>query len=191
MLNNKITKKAFTLIELLVVITIIWILATGGIAVYTDQIKKSRDSVRIKDTEALRSALEMTYQDKWEYPKADSTFSLAVKSKLNGRMPKDKKSGQKCFSWAQCDYVYAVTADAGGITNGAYEVSTAFESEWNIDSKANNSQDSWDDNKRYELGSGYNNCSGNGACSAPHINTKLDTGNGGSKCTSKWCIIVK
>jgi prepilin-type N-terminal cleavage/methylation domain-containing protein len=39
--------KAFTLIELLVVITIIGILATGAVAIYTSQIQKARDTTRL------------------------------------------------------------------------------------------------------------------------------------------------
>jgi len=46
--------KGFTLIELLVVITIIGILATGAVSVYTSQIQKSRDSVRLTDVKALQ-----------------------------------------------------------------------------------------------------------------------------------------
>jgi len=57
-----LTKKAgFTLIELLVVITIIGILATGGIAVYTGQIQKARDVTRISDVKNAQSAIEQAY----------------------------------------------------------------------------------------------------------------------------------
>jgi prepilin-type N-terminal cleavage/methylation domain-containing protein len=48
------TKLGFTLIELLVVITIIGILATGAVSVYTSQIQKARDSVRLTDVTALK-----------------------------------------------------------------------------------------------------------------------------------------
>ena len=54
-------KKAFTLIELLVVITIIGILATGGTAVYTSQIKKARDSNRIQDIKQIQWAQIVKY----------------------------------------------------------------------------------------------------------------------------------
>jgi len=46
--------KAFTLIELMVVITIIGILATGAVSVYTSQIQKARDSNRITSLKALQ-----------------------------------------------------------------------------------------------------------------------------------------
>jgi type IV pilus assembly protein PilA len=49
------TKLGFTLIELLVVITIIGILATGAVSVYTSQIQKARDSTRLTDIGAVRA----------------------------------------------------------------------------------------------------------------------------------------
>lgn len=53
--NMKISvQKGFTLIELLVVITIIGILATGAVTVYTSQIQKARDTTRISDIKAIQ-----------------------------------------------------------------------------------------------------------------------------------------
>jgi general secretion pathway protein G len=65
------TKLGFTLIELLVVITIIGILATGAVTMYTSQIQKARDTTRINDQKALQSAIEQVYQDNTEYVHAD------------------------------------------------------------------------------------------------------------------------
>lgn len=64
---NKSTR-GFTLVELLVVITIIGILATGAVSVYTSQIQKARDTTRITDVEALKSGIEQAYQDTTSYP---------------------------------------------------------------------------------------------------------------------------
>ncbi len=61
-------KQGFTLIELLVVITIIGILATGAVSVYTSQIQKARDTTRINDVKALQSGVEQYYQDTYVYP---------------------------------------------------------------------------------------------------------------------------
>ena len=65
---NKMLQKGFTLIELLVVITIIGILATGAVTVYTSQMVKARDSTRLSDTSALQGAIEQAYLSNYEYP---------------------------------------------------------------------------------------------------------------------------
>ncbi len=191
MIKNKIAKKAFTLIELLVVITIIWILATGGIAVYTEQIKKSRDTVRIQDIQAVQWAIEQSYQDSGDYPGiTGGAFTWAVSKYLNNNLVQDKKTWQSCASWAQCDYIYAVSADITWIDNWAYELSTAFESQWNLDSKAKKSSDNWDDDTRYELGTWYNNCGWTSApCNSGNINTKMKKWGWWGSCTN--CLILK
>jgi general secretion pathway protein G len=66
-------KKGFTLIELLVVITIIGILATGAVTVFTSQIQKARDTTRISDLKSLQTAVEQAYQDEAAYPMANNT----------------------------------------------------------------------------------------------------------------------
>lgn len=157
MLNKKL-KRGFTLIELLVVITIIGILATGAVAVYTAQIQKARDSTRINDVKAIQSGVEQVYQDSWEYPHADefADWSGAV-----GRtwvktyvelIPKDAKYGQSCNGWAICWYVYWVDTDDNSIAYWEYELSTTFENTWNVGNKANNTKDHWSDNLRFEIG---------------------------------------
>ena len=70
----KTLKSGFTLIELLVVITIIGILATGAVTVYTSQIQKARDTTRIKDIDALKGGVEQVYQDSAVYPGADTFY---------------------------------------------------------------------------------------------------------------------
>ncbi len=65
---KKMLQKGFTLIELLVVITIIGILATGAVTVYTSQMTKARDSTRLSDIKALQGAIEQAYMDDYEYP---------------------------------------------------------------------------------------------------------------------------
>jgi len=139
-------KKAFTLIELLVVITIIGILATGATTIYTSQIQKARDSTRLTDVKALQTWIEQVYQDNSEYPHTDLlvrwwpwiTWLLTYVEKL----PADPKHGQPCNYWwiewnqTDCWYAYIVSADANGILYWRYEVSTAFEAEWNVDKQA-------------------------------------------------------
>jgi len=86
----------FTLIELLVVITIIGILATGAVTVYTTQIQKARDTTRIRDVDALKGAAEQVYQDDSEYPHSD-TFVSQTNVYIK-RLPSDAKHGQTCNS---------------------------------------------------------------------------------------------
>ena len=145
-------KKGFTLIELLVVITIIWILATGAVSVYTSQIQKARYTTRINDIKALQWGIEQFYQDTTEYPQGWADWSVA-NSWVQQYVPKlaqDAKHDQTCIA-SRCGYIYWVGADANWIERGAYEISTAFENKWNMDNKASDSNDNWDDVARLEL----------------------------------------
>ena len=74
-MKNLKSRLGFTLIELLVVITIIGILATGAVAVFTSQIQKARDSTRLTDITAVKSGVEQYYQDNAQYPDASSGWS--------------------------------------------------------------------------------------------------------------------
>jgi prepilin-type N-terminal cleavage/methylation domain-containing protein len=65
---KKLNKKGFTLIELLVVITIIGILATGAVSVFTTQLQGARDSTRIGDMKTMETALHQLFSDNSEYP---------------------------------------------------------------------------------------------------------------------------
>lgn len=133
-------KKGFTLIELLVVITIIGILATGATATYTSQIQKARDTTRINDIKALESWVNQSYNDTSEYPKWSTLKAELVK--YLERLPWDSKNGQPCNDGGtaanapDCAYAYIAGPDNNGINWGEYELSTAFENLWNVDSKA-------------------------------------------------------
>ena len=146
--------KGFTLIELLVVITIIGILATGATAVYTSQIQKARDSTRITDINALAAWIEQFYQDYWVYPYKDQAevraFSWWVTA-YTPNIPQDPKSEQATTNTV-FDYLYNVSDDSNTIENQEYELSTTFEQEWNLDTKADNNSDGWDDDERWERG---------------------------------------
>ncbi|GEM_PF-999336 len=152
---QKSLKRGFTLIELLVVITIIGILATGAVTVYTSQIQKARDTTRIKDINALRGAVEQAYQDDTTYP--DGTEVIANLQEYLPRMPKDNKHGQTCNAasgtTAICAYAYRSGDDANGITDGAFEVSTAFENASNRTGKGTGEDSGAQvDDNRIELG---------------------------------------
>lgn len=153
---RKAIAKGFTLIELLVVITIIGILATGAVTTFTSQIQKSRDTTRISSSKALQSGIEQFYQDVSEYPAGLEGWTdggqLSSNTTVNDYVPnlaQDPKHNQTC-NGARCAYIYAVNADTNGINNGAYEISTAFENQGNIDNKA--ATDDGEDPDRLELG---------------------------------------
>lgn len=150
-------KKGFTLIELLVVITIIGILATGWVTIYTAQIQKARDTTRIKDVASLNTAIEQAYQENQEYPYATAFFSWSTGvtgvATYMGKIPADSKHGKTCnnaWGGTDCGYSYRVAPDTNGIDFWAFEVSTAFESEGNVEKKAR--LDDGNDTSRYEQG---------------------------------------
>jgi len=140
--------KGFTLIELLVVITIIGILATGAVSVYTSQIQKSRDSVRLTDIKAVQWGVEQFYQDQWEYPTAWLAGTFSWVTAYVPKLPQDPKSANGSAN-SVFDYLYNVSVDSNTIPNQEYELSTHFEQQGNIDFKAKT--DWWDDDTRMEV----------------------------------------
>ena len=151
-------KKWFTLIELLVVITIIGILATWAVSVYTSQIEKARDSTRISDVKVIETAVVQASSDIGFFPQPieddgsrPNSFGNATAPYLN-EVPTDPRSGQDC-NGSGCDYVYN-TGNAGWTlpNHSEYEISTAFESLANRNSKAVNTADWGNDPLRMEFG---------------------------------------
>lgn len=144
-------KSGFTLIELLVVITIIGILATGAVSIYTSQIQKARDSTRITSINALKASVEQVYQDASTYPLA-TTFITQVAVYMEN-FPKDPKHSQPCnntwWGTVDCGFAYVTWPDSNGILFGTYELSTAFENTWNVTARA--ATDSWTDRLRLEI----------------------------------------
>jgi len=160
------TKLGFTLIELLVVITIIGILATGAVWVYTSQIQKARDTTRITDMDAVRGSIEQAFQDMGMYPwnattiaassACDSSATVStswiyciIKLWFLNALPKDPKSSQS-WNGSPLEYTYNFW-DVNWVVNQAFEVSTAVESDWFKSSKATSSADGWDDDSRIEF----------------------------------------
>lgn len=144
------SNKGFTLIELLVVITIIGILATGAVQVFTSQIQKARDTTRISDITALKGGVEQYYQDGGEYPEkwtTDFTWTEWVVLYVP-KLPQDPKSGQASGN-SVFDYMYNVSADSNTIQNQEFEVSAHFENAGNQSKKA--ATDGWDDAQRLEV----------------------------------------
>ncbi len=141
-------KKGFTLIELLVVITIIGILAVGATATYTSQIQKARDSNRIQDIQAVRSAVEQSYGDNSQYPATVSSWTLREYIAV----PRDSKDWYPAASGATLGYWYGVSTLNWGpwVERQRYELSTAFENVSNVATKA--LTDNWNEATRFEIG---------------------------------------
>lgn len=75
-INNNISRRTrgFTLIELLVVITIIAVLMTIGLTVYTNAQKAARDAKRRSDINAIAKALEIYKARIGRYPSYTSSI---------------------------------------------------------------------------------------------------------------------
>lgn len=154
-MKTQTNTKGFTLVELLVVITIIGILATGAIAMFTGAQQKARDSVRVTDIQAIKLSVEQYYGDNAEYPNA-GIGAGALNGLASGgyidRLPKDPKTGQMT-STTRLVYVYGSSYEETTTVQGQeFELSAHFENQGNLDSKATNTHDSGDDNNRWEVG---------------------------------------
>jgi general secretion pathway protein G len=151
------TTKGLTLIELLVVITLLSILAAGVNAVYSSAQQKSRDSIRQNDLLAVRSAVEQSFGDSSEYPKAEELSSKIVDTRYIQSLPKDPKTNQVDDETA---FVYVYGSSKSSITDVAgqeYELSANFENEGNAETKEIADFDGGDDDTRWEIGIGVQN----------------------------------
>jgi general secretion pathway protein G len=64
------SSRGFTLIELLIVITLIVVLASVGLATYTNSTARAREAVLKEDLFRMRDAIDQYYADKTRYPQA-------------------------------------------------------------------------------------------------------------------------
>ncbi len=147
-MKYSLSKKWFTLIELLVVITIIGILATGAVSVYTSQIQKARDSTRTTDIKAVQAWIEQFYGDNGEYPSGVAWWKAFSGVVTYVQMPSDPKSGQS-RAWSAFDYFYNSSDDANAIPYQEYEISATYEQAANTTEKS--AKDGGEDNNRMEL----------------------------------------
>jgi general secretion pathway protein G len=62
--------RGFTLIEVLIVVTLVIVLASVGMPVYQNSIRRSREAVLKEDLFRMRDAIDQYYADKNKYPQA-------------------------------------------------------------------------------------------------------------------------
>src|SRR6185436_16191215 len=60
--------RGFTLIEVLIVITLVTILASVGLATYTNSVRRSREATLKEDLFRMRDAMDQYYADKNKWP---------------------------------------------------------------------------------------------------------------------------
>jgi general secretion pathway protein G len=67
---NTRTSRGFTLIEVLVVVTLVVVLASIGMPMYQNSVRRSREAVLKEDLFRMRDAIDQYYADKTKYPQA-------------------------------------------------------------------------------------------------------------------------
>jgi len=134
-------KKGFTLIELLVVITIIGILATGGVSVFTTQLQGARDSTRISDMKLIETGIHQYFNDQSTYPDEIGLMGTGGIASYLSKELKDPRTGDAiCWDTSSnnvtCGGVYIMGDDSFGLTDSAFKYGIAFEKQVNMQKKA-------------------------------------------------------
>jgi general secretion pathway protein G len=79
-------ERGFTLIELMIVMALIVILASIGLAIYTNSVTRAKESVLKEDLFRMRDAIDQYYSDKGKYP---ATLQDLVSDKYLRSIPVD------------------------------------------------------------------------------------------------------
>ena len=84
--EDRRTRSGFTLIELMVVMSLIVILASIGLTLYTNSVIRAKESVLKEDLFRMRDAIDQYYADKGKYP---ATLDALVSEKYLRSIPTD------------------------------------------------------------------------------------------------------
>jgi general secretion pathway protein G len=76
----------FTLIEVLIVVVLVIVLASVGLATYTNSVRRAREAVLREDLFRMRDAIDQYYADKNKYP---ATLQDLVSDGYLRNIPKD------------------------------------------------------------------------------------------------------
>jgi general secretion pathway protein G len=79
-------RNGFTLIEVLIVVTLVVILASIGLATYTNSVRRAREAALKEDLFRMRDAIDQYYADKNKYP---SVLQDLVSDGYLREIPKD------------------------------------------------------------------------------------------------------
>jgi general secretion pathway protein G len=79
-------KRGFTLIEVIIVVTLVVLLASVGLATYSNSVRRAREGVLKEDLFRMRDAIDQYYADKNKYP---SSLADLVSDGYMRELPKD------------------------------------------------------------------------------------------------------
>jgi general secretion pathway protein G len=82
----KSSTRGFTLIEVLIVVVLVIVLASVGLATYTNSVRRAREAVLKEDLFRMRDAIDQYYADKNKYP---ATLQDLVSDGYLREIPKD------------------------------------------------------------------------------------------------------
>ena len=154
-------KKGFTLIELLVVITIIGILATGWVWIYTTQMQGARDTNRLNAMKLLETANHQYFADFGEYPTnwTPGDYKTAVSQYITN-FPTDPKAGTVVCNWSgatattngnPCGTWYGRADDTNHMPKARFRLATALEKKQNSGTGWMAAKDGWTIEGYYEV----------------------------------------
>lgn len=110
---RKFSERGFTLIEVLIVVTLVVILASIGMATYSNAVQRAREAVLREDLFRMRDAIDQFYADKNAYPQ--SLQDLVTEGYLR-EVPKDPMT-DSADTWnaIQAEHDVSNPAAAAGI----------------------------------------------------------------------------
>lgn len=129
-LMKKTARHGFTLVELLVVVSIIAVLSTIGITMYSSAQRLARDAKRRADLQSIQQALELYNSINGYYPKtagwvysdsASDPWLTGMDTNYMSRLPKDPQNiGGHPYSGGYTYGYYTATLSGQGTEGGYY-----------------------------------------------------------------------